>query len=115
MNHADAHGSLARHSLPTLAFRPGATVLALAVWFWTQSLIGARPLPESGIGDGLQLVSAPLNQFLQTQPGLANSLLIMSSALIDFFGVFLPGRWILEGTCRPFLGLLIVLGLRQMM
>jgi len=115
MNHAEAHEPLARHPLSTPALRIGITVLALAVWFWTQSLIGARPLPESGIGDGLHLLSAPLNQSLRSHPAVADTLLIVSSALIDLFGVFLLGRWVFGGTCRPFLGLLIVLGLRQMM
>jgi hypothetical protein len=115
MTQADADNSLARHPLPALAIRLGVIVLSLAVWFWTQSLIGTRPLPASGIGDGLHLLTAPLNLSLQTKPVLANALLIVSSAIIDLFGVFLLGRWVIGGTCRPFLGLVIVLGLRQVM
>jgi hypothetical protein len=29
------------------------TAVALAFWFWTQSLIDARPSPASGIGDAI--------------------------------------------------------------
>jgi len=45
-------------------------------------------------------------------PFAANALLIVSSALIDAMGLFLLGRWIFAGTVRPFLGLLLLLGLR---
>ena len=33
--------------------RLGVTAAALLIWFWTQSLIGGRGTPESGIGDRL--------------------------------------------------------------
>jgi len=35
-----------------LAIRVIITTAALVIWFWTQSLIGARPAPANGIGDG---------------------------------------------------------------
>jgi hypothetical protein len=41
--------------------------------------------------------------------------LIVSSAVIDAIGLFLLGSWIFGGSVRPFLGLLLLLGLRQMM
>ena len=88
---------------------------AVGIWFWTQSLIGARALPPSGIGDGLHNLTAGLNSFLHQSPPAANALLVISSALIDALGLFLLGRWIFAGSVRPFLGLLILLGLRQMM
>jgi hypothetical protein len=91
------------------------TILAVGVWFWTQSLIGARALPPSGIGDGLHTLTAGLNSYLQHAPSAANALLIVSSALIDALGLFLLGRWIFAGSVRPFLGLLLLLGLRQIM
>ena len=37
----------------SLAVRLFVTAGALGIWFWTQSLIGARALPASGIGDVL--------------------------------------------------------------
>lgn len=88
---------------------------AVGIWFWTQSLIGARALPPSGIGDGLHNLTAGLNSFLHQSPPAANALLVTSSALIDALGLFLLGRWIFGGSVRPFLGLFILLGLRQMM
>ena len=48
-----------------------------------QSLIGARALPLTGIGDGLHSLTAGLNLYLQTSPTQANVLLIVSSAIID--------------------------------
>lgn len=87
----------------------------LGIWFWTQSLIGARGLPASGIGDGLLNLTAGLNSYLQQAPWAANALLIVSSALIDAIGLFLLGVWIFRGTIRPFLALVLLLGLRQVM
>ena len=91
------------------------TALALAVWFWTQSLLGARVLPASGIGDGLHALTAPINAFLHQSPAAANALLILSSAVIDALGLFLLGCWLFGGVLRPFLGLLLLLGLRQVL
>lgn len=89
------------------------TTVILVVWFWTQSLIGHRSLSDSGIGDGMHSLFAPWNASLHVHPHAANLLLIVSSALIDLMGLFLLGRWIFSGTVRPFLGLIILMGLRQ--
>ena len=89
------------------------TVGILIVWFWTQSLIGHRSLPDGGLGDGMHSLFAPWNQSLHVHPQTANFLLIISSALIDLMGLFLLGRWIFSGIVRPFLGLIILMGLRQ--
>ena len=91
------------------------TAAALIVWFWTQSLIGKRPLPDAGIGDRLLAFTAPANFYLHVHPSTANLLLIVSSAIIDALAVFIFWRWIVQGLIRPFLGLVIVLGLRQVM
>src|SRR5262249_25524137 len=89
--------------------------MAIAVWFWTQSWIGSRTLPASGIGDGLHTLSARWNAFLQPAPSATNLLLITSPGLIDAMGLFLLGSWIFGSSVRPFLGLLLLLGLRQVM
>lgn len=102
-------------SVRGMALRLLVTAIALVIWFWTQSLLGARPLPANGIGDGLQMLTAPWNSYLQEHPGAANALLISSSAIIDLLGVFLLARWIFGSTVRPFLALVLVLGLRQIM
>lgn len=90
------------------------TAIAVGLWFWTQSLIGART-PPAGIGDGLHNLTAGLNSYLLHSPSAANALLIVSSAIIDGLGIFLLGRWLFAGSVRPFLGLLVILGLRQVM
>ena len=98
-----------------IAIRVALTVVALAAWFWTQSVIGGRVLPASGIVDGMLEWTAPINRYLNENAAAANGLLIASSAGIDLLGIFLLGSWILGPSVRPFLGLLLVLGLRQLM
>jgi hypothetical protein len=91
------------------------TAVALFLWFWTQSLIGGRSLPASGIGDGSFVLTAAINTYLLGHPAAANMLLIVSSGIIDLLAVFLLAKWIFGPTARPFVGLVILLGLRQLM
>ncbi len=91
------------------------TAIGIGVWFGTQALISKRPLPSSGIGDGLHVLMAPLNQYFLQHATAANGLLIVSSSLIDLLAIFVLARWVLGASVRPFLGLLILLGLRQLM
>lgn len=91
------------------------TALALGVWFWTQSLIAHRGAPASGIGDGLHSLTAGLNAYFYNSLAAANALLIASSAIIDALGLFLLARWLFGPSVRPFLGLVLLLGLRQIM
>jgi hypothetical protein len=98
-----------------LAARILITFAALAIWFWTQSLLGARISPTAGIGDGLHRLTAPLNAYLHGAPRAANGLLIASSALIDAIAIFLLASWIVAGQLRPFLGLAMLLVTRQLM
>jgi hypothetical protein len=90
-------------------------VIVLTVWFWTQSLIGARTPPPSGMGDALHNVTAGYNAYFFQHSSAANALLIASSALIDALGLFLLGRWLFGGSVRPFLGLFLLMALRQVM
>ncbi len=99
----------------SMALRIFLTGLALTIWFKTQSLIGARPLPASGIGDGLLAWTAPINHYLDQHHAACNALLITSSGIIDLLGIFLLASWIFGTTVRPFLGLVVLLGLRQLM
>ena len=89
------------------------TAIVLGLWFWTQSLIGARSAPSSGIGDVVHNWTAGLNSHFSQNLGAANALLIVSSALIDALGLFLLARWLFGGTVRPFLGLFLLMALRQ--
>src|SRR5271157_978455 len=91
------------------------TAIGVGLWFGTQALIRSRPLPASGIGDGLLVLTAPLNSYFLQHPSAANALLIVSSAFIDGLAIFLLGGWILGRSVRPALGLGMVLGLRQIM
>jgi PAP2 superfamily protein len=91
------------------------TVLALGIWFWTQSLIAHRAAPASGVGDALHTLTAGLNSYFYHSPIAANALLILSSAVIDGLGLFLLGRWLFGPSVRPFLGLVLLLGLRQIL
>jgi hypothetical protein len=102
-------------SARSFAIRLAVTIVALIIWFWTQSLIGARGVPRALIGDQLHNATTSANSYLHDHPSAANLLLIVSSGIIDLLGVFLLSRWIFGVSIRPFLGLVIVLGLRQIM
>src|SRR5437870_3259370 len=91
------------------------TGIVLALWFWTQSLIGARTAPAAGIGDALHNLTAGLNSYFARNDRAANALLIVSSGLIDALGLFLLGHWLFGGSVRPFLGLFLLMTLRQLM
>jgi hypothetical protein len=109
---AQSERSPFRSSLP---IRLAVTATALVIWFWTQTLIGARGLPASGIGDQVHTATAPANLYLHHHPVAANALLVVSSGIIDLLGIFLLSMWIFRSEPRPFVGLVIVLGLRQIM
>jgi len=99
----------------SLALRLAVTAVAIVIWFWTQAMIGARSVPTAGIDDRIHNVTASANLYLHHHPAAANVLLVVSSGIIDLLGIFLLSMWIFRGEVRPFLGLVIVLGLRQMM
>lgn len=91
------------------------TIAALSIWFWTQSLIAHRSVPAAGLGDAVHIWTAGVNAYLNQSPAAANALLVVSSALIDALGIFLLVRWLFGSSIRPFLGLILLLALRQMM
>lgn len=105
----------AAHGWRRLARRFALTLLALGIWFWTQSLIAHRAAPPAGIGDAIHTWTAGLNSYFYHSLSAANILLIVSSALIDALGIFLLARWLFGPSVRPFLGLVLLLGLRQIM
>jgi hypothetical protein len=94
--------------------RVAATVAALGLWFWTQSLIGSRA-PSEGINDALHNLFAGLNSYFGQHASAVNVLLIVSSGLVDILGLLLVAEWICVGRSRAFLGLVLLLGLRQVM
>jgi hypothetical protein len=100
-------------NLPVWVFRVGLVAGGLFLWFWTQKLIGKRGNPAGRIGDALLDATAPVNRYLNEKPQVATLLLIFTSALIDFLGLFLLGQAIFGASARPFVGLLVLFGLRQ--
>lgn len=103
-------------SWSTLLLRLLVTAIVLAIWFWTQSLLGSRTPPvSSGIGDALHNLTSSLNSYFGQNSAAANALLIVSSAFIDALAVFLLGRWLFGGSVRPFLGLVLLMLLRQLL
>ncbi len=103
------------HKGPRLIPRIALTAIALGIWFWTQSLIARRTAPAYGVGDALHTLTAGLNSYFFYSPAAANALLILSSAFIDGLGIFLLLRWLFGPSVRSFLGLVLLLGLRQIM
>ena len=93
--------------------RAAFVVLGLIGWFSTQAMLGARVSQPGVIGDGLLDLLADVNRYLNANPRAADSLLIVSSAIIDVLGVFLLAQSIFGKTVRPFLGLLMLFGMRQ--
>jgi hypothetical protein len=92
------------------------TGMVLAIWFWTQSMLGARTAPvNGGIGDALHNLTAGLNSYFAQSPAAANALLILSSACIDALALFLLAGWLFGGSVRPFLGLVLLMLLRQLL
>jgi len=99
---------------PSWVIRFVFVVLGLALWFYTQSLIGAQPVVHGEVHDALHVLLTPANLWLHEHPGWSNALLISSSAVIDLLGIFLLLSAIFGPTVRPFLGLLMIFGLRQL-
>lgn len=99
-----------------IALRVGVIAVGLVVWFASQKWISQKPPPRTDvapIGDALHEWSAPLHAWLTANPGAANALLIVTSALVDLFGIFLFGRTIFGPSVQPFVAILIVFALRQ--
>jgi hypothetical protein len=112
-----------RRSVPSWVVRLLIVIAGLGLWFFTQTLIGARPLSEGDdIGgkmlsrtDGLFALTQPINEYLHRRSDLADGLLIASSAVIDLLGVWLILSAIVGPTLRPFIGLMILFAMRQLM
>jgi hypothetical protein len=105
---------LAETTTPPSSVRLVFVIVGLGIWHLTQSLIKNRPNGTGVIGDGLHTLTARAFDFLSTHPKWADRLLIVSSLGIDALGVFVLTESVLGDSVRPFLGLLILFGLRQM-
>jgi len=92
--------------------RLGLVIISLFLWFWTQSLLGSRPVPAK-IGDGLHDLTASTNSYLLSHPKSANALLIASSAIIDMLRIYILASTIVGRSITPFLALLMLFATRQ--
>lgn len=106
------------------ALRAVFVIVGLVAWHVTQGMLGARPAPAEKDamsaagsvithGDGLLDLTRPINDYLNVNRTVANGLLIVSSAMIDVLGVFLLGWSVFGRSLRPFIGLLLLFGMRQ--
>jgi hypothetical protein len=98
---------------PPFSLRLLVVVIGLSIWHLTQSLIKKRPSGTGVIGDGLHTLTARAFAFFSTHPASADRLLIVSTLLIDALGVFMFVESVVGPSVRPFVGLLILFGLRQ--
>jgi len=98
-------------------------IIGLGLWFLTQSMIGQRENLEGDYdsvsdlltrGDAGLMLTNSTNRFLRENRAWSNALLISSSAVIDLLGGFLLLWAIFGPSLRPFVGLLILFGLRQL-
>jgi hypothetical protein len=65
------------------------------------------------VSDRLHDWTAPLHGWLVAHPRAADWTLIVTSALIDVFGLYLFASAILGDTLRPFVAILILFAMRQ--
>ena len=100
-------------SLPQIGLRAGFVLVALLLWFWTQRLISGKTPAGNRVGDRLHDWSAPLHAWLTANPSAANLTLIVTSALVDAFGLYVFYLSIFGPTLQPFVALLVLFGLRQ--
>ncbi len=94
--------------------RIAGVAVALALWFWTQKLISRKTPAGPGLGDRLHDLTQPWNNWLAAHTRAANATLIVSSAFIDLFGLYLLAATIFGPTLRPFVALLLLFALRQL-
>jgi hypothetical protein len=50
------------------AMRAAITIVAVLLWFGSQSLLGSRTVPTSGLDDKLHDWTAPVNSYLHEPP-----------------------------------------------
>jgi hypothetical protein len=88
-------------------------IFSLVIWFWTQTALGKRKTKDGIIDDAFHRLTAPVNQYFHKNSRHADLVLILSSAFIDIFGIFLICASIFGNSFRPFVAMLIVYASRQ--
>lgn len=89
-------------------------IVALGLWFWSQSLIGQKASNAALIDDWLHQRTAAWHAWLLAHPGSADRLLIGSSLFIDLFGIALLGMAIFGPSLGPFVAMVILFAFRQL-
>ena len=101
---------------PVVGVRIGLVMAGIALWYWTQKLLGKR-VPavayEVPLTDGIHVLTARIHRRYATNVAAGNRLLILSSLVIDLIGAYLIGCAIFGASVRPYLGLVMVFALRQ--
>ena len=101
---------------PVIGVRAGLVVAGILAWYWTQAVLGKR-VPkvkhEVPLTDGMHLLTARIHARYATNVAAGNRLLIISSLVIDLLGAYLLCTAIFGASIRPYLGLAMVFGLRQ--
>lgn len=98
---------------PSIVLRIAFVAGAIVLWFWTQRLIGGKSPVGDRMGDRLHDWTARWHAWLTVHPPVANLTLIVTSALVDAFGLYVLYLSIFGPTLQPFIALLILFGLRQ--
>ncbi len=88
-------------------------ILGVFLGHITQNLIAHLNVPKEGITDRLHLFTSPINHYFVTHRDAANAALITTSLWFDFSVLFLMLRSIFGGTIRPYLGLFLLILIRQ--
>ncbi|MBI5770933.1 MAG: hypothetical protein HZA93_24355 [Verrucomicrobia bacterium] len=96
-----------------IGLRFGFVAVAIVLWFWTQRLIAAKAPAGNRVSDRLHDWTAPLHGWLLAHPRVADWTLIVTSALIDVFGLYLFASAIFGPTLRPFVAILLLFAMRQ--
>ena len=111
------------NAAPSWGIRIIVAIAGLAAWYGTQYLIRERPpMPAEDAAKAAALLAEhdvilrltePINRFLNLNPRWANRLLMISSAVMDGLVGFVIIWSIVGPSFRPFIGLIILFGLRQ--
>jgi hypothetical protein len=101
---------------PVIGVRFGLVVAGIVAWYWSQAFIGKRTPQvayEVPLSDGIHVLTARMHHRYATNVAAGNRLLIISSLVIDLLGAYLLVTAIFGESFRPYLGLVMVFGLRQ--
>jgi hypothetical protein len=87
----------------------------LAGWYESQSFISSRPFKVNKvIYDNIHGMTEGINDYLSENQNLTDNLILISSFIVDFFGIWIIVTSIVGKTFRPFVSLLIVMIMRQL-